>query len=249
MPHGSALGPSECASGDDMPARITFGGERRLAIFSTGYWSTFQIPTALPLSNLRNRVGPCHKRGRFGCLLLVLPICGGGTVHAASKDDEGREKFPLRNSKKKRYLVDQSGKPLWYWQFKSNGPEKCHEFGRYLGGRLSKFENVLWLLGADRDPDDVTQHMLAMARGLEEIAPDQLKTCHAAAKSSVVLLHSEPWLDLNISHGYHDPHIFVSEDYKRQPSKPVFLGESGYYEAKCLGKAGATGSIHAVLST
>ena len=117
---------------------------------------------------------------------------------------------------------------MWYQEYKSNGPIKCYQYGRYLGQRFSKHPNVLWVLGGDRDPRDVQEHIEEMARGLEETAPKQLKTYHAGARSSSLFFHDAPWLDINMSYGYSDPYRFVLMDYLLQPAKPVFLGESGY---------------------
>lgn len=117
---------------------------------------------------------------------------------------------------------------MWHAQYKANGPEKCYQYGRYLGQHFGRFKNILWLLGGDRDPGDVRPEVLAMARGLEETAPDQLKTYHAGAKSSGVFFQAEPWLDVNMAYGYRDTYLIIAEDYKRTPTKPVFLGESGY---------------------
>jgi hypothetical protein len=117
---------------------------------------------------------------------------------------------------------------MWHAQYQANGPEKCYQYGRYLGRHFRGSKNILWLLGGDRDPGDVRPEVLAMARGLEETAPDQLKTYHAGAKSSGVFFQAEPWLDVNMAYGYRDTYLILAEDYKRIPTKPVFLGESGY---------------------
>jgi hypothetical protein len=128
---------------------------------------------------------------------------------------------------------------MWHAQYQTNGVEKCHQYGRYLGQHLGKFDNILWLLGGDRDPGDVTPQVLAMARGLEETAPDQLKTYHAGAKSGGVFFQSEPWFDVNMAYGYRDTYLIIAEDYHRLPTKPVFLGESGY-EGESNDKRGGT---------
>lgn len=128
---------------------------------------------------------------------------------------------------------------MWHAQYKTNGPQKCYRYGRYLGRHFGKFKNILWLLGGDRDPGDVRPEVLAMARGLEETAPDQLKSYHAGAKSSGVFFQAEPWLDVNMAYGYRDTYLILAEDYKRAPTKPVFLGESGY-EGESNDKRGGT---------
>jgi hypothetical protein len=117
---------------------------------------------------------------------------------------------------------------MWHEQYLSNGIEKCYQYGRYLGSRYKSFPNVLWVLGGDRDPGDVTEHVEAMARGLEETAPAHLKTYHAGAKNGSIFFGNSAWCDLNMSYGYTEPYGFVLDDYRRQPTKPCFMGESGY---------------------
>lgn len=117
---------------------------------------------------------------------------------------------------------------MWHAQYKTNGPEKCYEYGRFLGQHFGKFNNILWLMGGDRDPGDVKPEVLAMVRGLKETAPNQLMTYHAGSKSSGVFFQAEPWLDVNMSYGYRETYLMLAEDYNRTPTKPVFLGESGY---------------------
>jgi hypothetical protein len=117
---------------------------------------------------------------------------------------------------------------MWHAQYQANGAEKCYQYGRYLGQHFKRFNNILWLLGGDRDPGDVRPEVLAMARGLEETAPDQLKTYHAGAKSGGVFFQGEPWFDVNMAYGYRETYLILAEDYNRTPTKPAFLGESGY---------------------
>lgn len=117
---------------------------------------------------------------------------------------------------------------MWHEQYLSNGVEKCHLYGRYLGNRYKSFPNVFWVLGGDRDPGDVTEHVEAMARGLEETALAHLKTYHAGAKNGSIFFHNASWLDINMSYGYTEPYGFVLDDYRKEPTKPCFLGESGY---------------------
>ena len=43
-----------------------------------------------------------------------------------------------------------------------------------------------------------------------------------------MFFQAERWLDVNMAYGYRDTYLIIAEDYKRTPTKPVFLGESGY---------------------
>ena len=69
-----------------------------------------------------------------------------------------------------------SGGHMWYAEYKSNGVEKCYQYGRYLGKRYRHSPNVVFVLGGDNDPGDVEEHIQAMARALEETAPRHLES-------------------------------------------------------------------------
>jgi hypothetical protein len=127
---------------------------------------------------------------------------------------------------------------MWYAQYKANGVQKCADYARFLGRTFKKNQNIVWVLGGDRDPMDVTEHVLAMARVLRETAPNHLLTYHAGGKSGSLFFHHEDWLAINMSYGYADPYTFVSQDYARRPTKPTFLGESGYEGESLDGRGG-----------
>lgn len=127
---------------------------------------------------------------------------------------------------------------MWHGQYLSSGPAKCGQYARFLGRRFSRFDNILWVLGGDRDPHGVFVHIEEMAKALRETAPKHLITYHAGAKSSGIFFQPADWFDLNMSYGYRDPHIFVAEDYRRTPIKPAFLGESGYEGENLDGRGG-----------
>ena len=41
----------------------------------------------------------------------------------------------------------------WYDEILAQSPAQCLEYGRYLGKRYSAFDNILWSIAADRNPD------------------------------------------------------------------------------------------------
>jgi hypothetical protein len=51
------------------------------------------------------------------------------------------------------YLGYQGGDEGWYQEALANGPEKCREYGRFLGRRYGDFANLLWMMGGDRNPE------------------------------------------------------------------------------------------------
>ena len=42
----------------------------------------------------------------------------------------------------------------WYDEVVANGAEGCRVYGEYLGRRLGGYENVIWSIGADRNPEE-----------------------------------------------------------------------------------------------
>ena len=42
----------------------------------------------------------------------------------------------------------------WYAEVVANGADGCRQYGEYLGRRFGRFANVMWSIGADRNPED-----------------------------------------------------------------------------------------------
>ena len=157
---------------------------------------------------------------RQGMLLAIAPAwsgcCGEGWA--------GKEK-------------DGAPKPL-----NANGAEKSRGFGRWLGGRYGRSDNVMWILGGDNDPDNARAEIRALGLGLKETAPRQLITYHAASthSSTDVWPADERWLDVSMVYSYFrgfdkawnkdQPDIYeVSHaEFAKIPVRPFFLGESTY---------------------
>lgn len=157
---------------------------------------------------------------RQGMLLAIAPAwsgcCGEGW---AGKEKDGRLK-PLN----------------------ANGAEKSRELGRWLGKRYGKFDNVLWILGGDNDPNNARAEIRALGLGLKDTAPRQLTTYHAASthSSTDVWPADERWLDVSMVYSYfrgfnkawnkNQPDIYeVSHaEFAKIPVRSFFLGESTY---------------------
>ena len=52
----------------------------------------------------------------------------------------------------------------WYSEVARNGFEGCREYGRFLGRRFGDLDNLLWVMGGDRDPGDVRLEDLLYGR-------------------------------------------------------------------------------------
>ena len=135
--------------------------------------------------------------------------------------------------------------PTWGDKFNQKwgvGPEiftaeNARTYGRMLGERYSD-HNVIWILGGDRNPENVEDLAIvrAMATGLREAVGDrQLLTYHpqGAYKSSDFFADDE-WLDFHMfqsGHGRRDDkqnYDFPREVREVAPDKPVINGEPAY---------------------
>jgi hypothetical protein len=56
----------------------------------------------------------------------------------------------------------------WIEEVLANGPEKCRNWGRYVGRRYRSFDNLVWVMGADRNPEKAREDVDAVAFGIKE---------------------------------------------------------------------------------
>lgn len=160
-----------------------------------------------------------EKARELNLLLAIAPLwsgcCGEGW---AGKDKEDKPK-PLNK----------------------NGAEKSAQFGRWLGQRYGKFQNIIWILGGDMDPHNAREEIRALALALKETAPHQLLTYHASSShSSTDVWPGETWIDAPMVYTYfrgfnkawnkNQPDVYEVgwKEYDKSPARPFFLGESTY---------------------
>ena len=116
-------------------------------------------------------------------------------------------------------------------------PENAQAYGRFLGARYADRDNIIWILGGDRNPE-TDEHLAiirAMAAGIE--AGDggaHLMTYHPQGGSkSYQWFHDDAWLDFNMyQSGHQHPdapnYTFTTEGYGLAPVTPVLDGEPRY---------------------
>ena len=142
-----------------------------------------------------------RKAGEYGSQVLLTPIYLGyvGT-------DEG-----------------------WIEELMKLKPEKCLEYGRYLGKRYKDFDNIIWVMGGDRNPKDVIEKVDLIALGIREFDKRHLFTAHGNSEPSTPeQFGSGGWLDINSSYSCETVHERLFRDYNHQPVLPTFLIESCY---------------------
>ncbi|MEM1135613.1 MAG: glycoside hydrolase family 140 protein [Bacteroidota bacterium] len=110
-------------------------------------------------------------------------------------------------------------------------------FGVYMGKRYKNQENIIWILGGDRNPENEKEYAIirAMAKGIEKgNEGTHLMTFHprGGAKSSQ-FFHNDDWLDFNMFQSGHSEPDFpnyemTTADYELEPVKPTLDGEPRY---------------------
>ena len=111
-------------------------------------------------------------------------------------------------------------------------PENLAAYGQYLGRRYRSFDNLIWMLGGDRNADGRVPAVRALAAALLESDDRHLMTYHPRERSSSAWFHDDAWLSFNMfQSGYFSmvrAHTQVIADYRRTPVKPVLDGEHAY---------------------
>jgi len=117
----------------------------------------------------------------------------------------------------------------WIEELTKLSPEKCLEYGRFLGKRYRNFDNILWVLGGDRDPRAVQEKIDLIALGIREFDRRHLFTAHSdSVLPTPEEFASGGWLDVNASYNCDAVHQRVSGDYNTLLVLPTFLIESCY---------------------
>lgn len=116
----------------------------------------------------------------------------------------------------------------WWREMIANGPDKLHEYGRFLGGRYGHLDNIIWVNGGDFDPPNRSL-VEAIATGIKEAAPGQLQTVHNAPETRVDRFwRGARWLDILNVYTYNSVCDRIGAVYASQDRRPFFLIESAY---------------------
>ncbi len=139
------------------------------------------------------------------------------------------------------------------------GPEifttqNAQAYGRWIGNRYKDRDNVIWIIGGDRNPRSGSADVAIwnqMAEGIAAAAGGYGATLmgfHPQPNrpgGSSTWFHDEPWLDFNMHQTGHcanqGTYKYIGHDYELNPIKPVLDGEPLYedhpncFNAKELG--------------
>lgn len=117
----------------------------------------------------------------------------------------------------------------WVEEALANGPAKCRAWGRYVGKRYAGFDNLVWLIGGDRNPAAARDDVNAVALGIKEADNRHLLTAHCHPENSALDQYKDSgWLDLNTTYTYEIVHHKLQADYYRKPAMPYVLIETTY---------------------
>jgi hypothetical protein len=117
----------------------------------------------------------------------------------------------------------------WIEEVLAAGVDGCREWGRYVGRRYAAFDNIIWTIGADREPSEVLDHVDATVEGIREFDRRHLFTAGSAPERSPAQDFGRGgWLDLNATYTYGIVHRKLLADYTRRPVRPFILAESTY---------------------
>jgi hypothetical protein len=117
----------------------------------------------------------------------------------------------------------------WIEEALKNGPEKARAWGRYVGKRYQGFDNLIWMIGGDRNPEKAREDVDAVVVGIQEFDHRHIFTAHAHPENSAIdQYRDDGWLNLNTTYSYNIVHGMLLQDYNRTPPMPFMLTESTY---------------------
>jgi hypothetical protein len=121
----------------------------------------------------------------------------------------------------------------WLPVLRNNGAAAAYAYGQFLGRRYKKYANVAWISGNDfnrwRVPTDDAL-ALAVAKGIQSAAPEQLQTIelNVATSSSLDDQSWAPIISLNSTYTYSATYIQMLHSYNQTPVLPDYLVEARY---------------------
>ncbi len=127
----------------------------------------------------------------------------------------------------------------WLQTLINNGVTAAGAYGRYVGERYKRFDNIVWLFGDDfntwRTPGDdaVVQEV---AKAIKSADPEALQTVELNIFSSSSLDDQTwaPMISLNSTYTYSPTYIQMLHSYNQKPVMPTYLVE-GHYDLEKVG--------------
>ncbi len=120
-------------------------------------------------------------------------------------------------------------------------PENAYDFGQWIGNRFKNADNIIWIIGGDRNPREASRDVEVWRQLAEGIVASTggydhaLMSFHPQPKDgggSSTWFHQDAWLDFNMHQTGHCPdrptYRNIAHDYGLKPVKPVLDAEPLY---------------------
>lgn len=112
--------------------------------------------------------------------------------------------------------------------------ENAEIYGEILSKRYLKQDNIIWVLGGDRVPQNEEQFAIVreMAKGIRKFDQRHLISYHPWGQEKASNVMNEDWLDIDMYQSGHrsdaKDYVFVRDCRSASPTRPVVNGEPGY---------------------
>ncbi len=112
--------------------------------------------------------------------------------------------------------------------------QNAETYGELIAGRYLSIDNLIWILGGDRVPEEDNQRKIiqAMAKGIRNKDLRHLISYHPIGWELASDHFNEEWLDFDMFQSGHDltgkDYEYVRKSRKNLPLKPVVNGEARY---------------------
>lgn len=117
----------------------------------------------------------------------------------------------------------------WCGEVSRASEAEMYSWGRYVGSRYARFDNIVWLIGGDTDPAPVRANVLAMVRGIAETDSRHLMTAHNDETTARTRWPNQDWLSIDNVYSYSATlYNELRATYRASPAMPYFLLESTY---------------------
>jgi len=113
-------------------------------------------------------------------------------------------------------------------------PENAESYGELLAKRYFNQNNIIWILGGDRVPENDNHRKIipAMAKGIRKIDNNHLISYHPWGGKRATEFFNDDWLNLDMFQTGHDRRVkdfeFVRQSRAVSPTRPVINGEPRY---------------------
>jgi hypothetical protein len=120
----------------------------------------------------------------------------------------------------------------WYHEARLSGPENLFRYGQYVGQKFADLDNIIWLIGCDRNTQGIEQEINSLVMGIKSGGAPHLFTAQPAPDEVTLDWYGGTrqggWLDLNTCYTYQIVHKRLLAEYNRKPVMPYVLIESSY---------------------